>query len=428
MYSGIFITALLLLGGSLILGIYHLLLYFQYREKVILAYCLYLIASAAYLAVYLASFYFFYDPGLGILDYCKEATSMLTVLGYTYFIMIALADWHRQYTVFFRAVKWIVIVMLVYCAFVVVAGIFLVKGDIMTTWLPLGTRLVMFVIAFITVKIFFPKMKDQFLRLVKWGSVIYLAIVVLVVTAAAFPQQRLFGIDNMYMFFAGSFIDLVIFSMAMAYKVKSVLMHVMEMRMKISQDLHDDIGASLSSLQIYSTIAERTIGDNPVKAMEMVRKISTQSKLVMDNMSDIVWSMKPAGYGSATLEAKIKNFGTELLRDKNIDLSYAIAPETEAAIQEMRERKNILLVIKEALNNISKYSEATHASLKLYTHEKQVMLEITDNGVGFETGIPSAGNGLRNMQSRIGELGGTIEIGSEKGVGTRIIVSVPITT
>ncbi len=426
MNSGIFITALLLLGGSLILGIYHLLLYFQYREKVILAYCFYLIASAAYLAFYLLTYYYSPADELNLLHYCKEATSMLTVLGYTYFIVVALVDWHKQYPVFFRVVKWIVISMLLYCGLIVLAGVFHIQGVVVTTVLPLTARFVMFVIAFITVKIFFPKMKDPFLRLVKWGSVIYLSIVVLVVIAFALPRQRLLGIDNMYMFFAGNFIDLVIFSMAMAYKVKSVLTHVMEMRLKISQDLHDDIGASLSSLQIYGTIAERTIDNDPAKAMEMVRKISAQSKQVMDNMSDIVWSMKPVGYGTATLEAKIKNFGTELLRDKNIDVDYSISPETEEALGEVQERKNILLVIKEALNNIAKYSEATTASLSLYTNDRNIILDIQDNGVGFDESQRSAGNGLLHMQSRIKELGGEIGIKTGKGKGTRLLASIPI--
>jgi signal transduction histidine kinase len=389
-----------------------------------MAYCLYLLSSASYLAAYLLSNYF-YGTGLDTMDYLKEAASMLTVLGYTYFIMVALIDWHTQYALFFRIVRVAVITMLLYCAFVVMAGIFHWKGIVITTVLPLTTRFIMFIIAFITVRIFFPKMKDHFLRLVKWGSVIYLAIVVLVVAAFASPDQRLFGIDNMYMFFTGNFIDLVIFSMAMAYKVKSVLTHVMEMRMKISQDLHDDIGASLSSLQIYGTIAERTIEDNPAKAMEMVRKISAQSKLVMDNMSDIVWSMKPAGYGSASLEAKIKNFATELLRDKNIDITYTISPETEDVLQEVQERKNILLVIKEALNNISKYSEATEAHLELYTRDKMIILKIGDNGTGFDDSVQSPGNGLQNMQSRIKELGGVISIDTGKGSGTLISASVP---
>src|SRR5688500_1209647 len=105
MYSGIMISALLLLGGSLTLGIYHLFLYYQNREKVIFAYSLYLFASAAYLAMYLAADYFFRQKGISIFQYGKEATSMLTVLGYTYFIMTALSDWHKQYALFFRVVR-----------------------------------------------------------------------------------------------------------------------------------------------------------------------------------------------------------------------------------------------------------------------------------------------------------------------------------
>lgn len=426
MYSGIYISGLLLLGGSLILGIYHLLLYFQYREKVILAYCLYLISAALYIGFYQVVQYKFHDSTSTMLRYLKEVTSMLTVLGYTYFIMVTLTEWHKQFSLFFRIVRIVVSVMLLYCLFVIMAGLFHWEGMVINTVLPLATRIILFIIAFITVRIFFPKMKDHFLRLVKWGSVIYLGIVVLVVAAFAFPGQQIFGINNMYLFFAGTFIDVVIFSMAMAYKVKSVLTNIMEIRLKISQDLHDDIGASLSSLQIYGDIAEKTIESNPTKAMEMVRKISAQSKLVMDNMSDIVWSMKPSGYGSTTLDAKIKNFGTELLRDKNIDIIYEISPETESVMNDVQERKNILLIIKEALNNIAKYSKSTEARIRLYTRDKMIILEISDNGLGFDPVAQTTGNGLRNMQSRIKELRGSIRIDTIKGHGTAITASVPV--
>jgi signal transduction histidine kinase len=426
MYSGIFISGLLLLGGSFVLGIYHLMLYFQYREKVILAYTAYLISAALYIVVYLIAEFGYPQTGLVFVHYLKEVGSILTILGYTWFIFVALEQWREQYGRFFRIVRVSMVFLLLYCAFYIVAGIFGWKSIVITTILPYIARSIMFVIAFITVGVFFPKMKEHFLRMLKWGSVIYLAIVSLVVLAGSLPEKKLLGIPDMYLYFLGSFIDLVIFSMAMAYKVRTVLTHVMDMRMKISQDLHDDIGASLSSLQIYGTIAERTIGSDPVKATEMVRKISAQSKLVMDNMSDIVWSMKPVGYGAATFEAKIKNFGTELLRDKNIDLNYAIDAGIEDAVQEVQERKNILLVIKEALNNISKYSEATVASLKLYLNGGKLLLEISDNGVGFDKTTVSSGNGLRNMQSRIEELKGTVSIDSAKGKGTCIRITVPL--
>lgn len=189
---------------------------------------------------------------------------------------------------------------------------------------------------------------------------------------------------------------------------------------KISQDLHDDIGASLSSLQIYGTIAEQTFEENPARAMEMIKKISNQSKLVMENMNDIVWSMKPNAAATTTLEAKIKNYGVELLSDKNISFHYKINAEAENLLQNILARKNILLIIKEAMNNIAKYSKATEADLQLTIENGNCMLMIKDNGIGFNAQLPNEGNGLWNMKHRALELKGTLTIQSSPDKGTVI--------
>lgn len=201
---------------------------------------------------------------------------------------------------------------------------------------------------------------------------------------------------------------------------------VFNIRQKISQDLHDDIGASLSSLQIYGAIAEKTLTDDPGKAMQMIQKISDQSKQVMENMNDIVWSMKPHAMATVSLEAKIKNYGVELLSDKNILLHYHIAAGIELHLKDMIARKNILLIIKEAMNNIAKYSNATEAYLELSVINGNCILNITDNGIGFNKTTITPGNGLMNMERRALELKGKLSIESTVGQGTIIRSIFPV--
>ena len=199
------------------------------------------------------------------------------------------------------------------------------------------------------------------------------------------------------------------------------------LRQKISQDLHDDIGASLSSLQIYGSIAEDTLASNPKKAKEMVQKISIQSKLLMENMNDIVWSMKTSADSSTTLDAKIKNFGAELLSDKNIFFTYTINSNVEKLLHNINARKNILLLIKEAMNNIAKYSHASKASLLIALNNDVLELSILDNGVGFNVTKESTGNGLKNMRYRVADLKGEINFQSKINEGTTIKVTIPLT-
>lgn len=199
-----------------------------------------------------------------------------------------------------------------------------------------------------------------------------------------------------------------------------------KVRNKISQDLHDDIGASLSSLQIYGTIAEKTITEDPAKAKEMMSKIAVQSRQLMENMNDIVWSMKTNDVNTTSLVAKIKNYGADLLNEKNIVCHYHIVPEAEHSLQTIKARKNILLIIKEAMNNIAKYSNATEAKIDFRQEGTNLVLIISDNGLGFDTAAAKKGNGLANMQQRTREINGNLIVESTPGKGTVINAVFPL--
>ena len=198
------------------------------------------------------------------------------------------------------------------------------------------------------------------------------------------------------------------------------------MREKISRNLHDDIGASISSLHIYSTIAQSTLTENPVKTIELLHRISDQSKQLMENMNDMVWSMKGDEVDSMTLETRIKNYGSELLTAKNIRCRYAVEEDAFNTFKNFESRKNILLIIKEAMNNLAKYSGATHATLELMRKGNRVVIKISDNGAGFDSSVKQKGNGLKNMEARTKELNGQFEVVAQPGKGTMVLVDLPI--
>lgn len=199
-----------------------------------------------------------------------------------------------------------------------------------------------------------------------------------------------------------------------------------KMRHKISQDLHDDIGASLSSLQIYGAVAEKTMHSDPEKAKDMLQKIAVQSKTVMENMNDIVWSMNTQNSNTVSLEAKVKNYSVELLSENNILFNCTIENGVELLLKNMTAKRNILLIIREAMNNIAKYSKATEAQLKIEMKEKNLLVNISDNGVGFDIGNRKNGNGIENMKYRAKELNGEMKMFSDKDNGTAISIQIPL--
>ncbi len=201
---------------------------------------------------------------------------------------------------------------------------------------------------------------------------------------------------------------------------------ISKIRHTISQDLHDDIGASLSSLQIYGAVAEKTFKTNPEKAIEMLHKISTQSKTVMENMNDIVWSMNTNNANATSLEAKVKNYSVELLSDNNINFDCSIDASIEPMLKSITAKKNILLIIREAMNNIAKYSKASASTLQINIVDKNVEITITDNGVGFDMKNEKKGNGLWNMEQRAKELNGNFDIDTSQNNGTSLLVTIPL--
>lgn len=194
-------------------------------------------------------------------------------------------------------------------------------------------------------------------------------------------------------------------------------------RNKITEDLHDDIGATLSSLQINSTIANELLKQQKIaEAQSVLSNIEIQSRKLSQNMSDIVWSLRPTKDALMTLSTRIRNFANEILGNTDIEYSIKIDEQIDTGITDFTARKNIILIVKEALNNAAKYSNATEIFIGFQTAENEFVLEIKDNGIGFNPESKN-GNGLRNMKKRAEEIGGNFELFSTDG--TLIKIRIP---
>lgn len=197
-----------------------------------------------------------------------------------------------------------------------------------------------------------------------------------------------------------------------------------QQRNKITADLHDDIGATLSSLQINSAVANQLLNKNPKEAQKVLKKIELQSQNLADKMGDIIWSLKPGKDEFMTISTRIKNFVNEILGSTDIKYSIKINPIIDHLIKDITIRKNIILIIKEGVNNVAKYSKASKLTVKLEWVTNTIFIEICDNGVGFNINETS-GNGIANMSKRVKELNGDFNISSILKEGTTILVTIP---
>lgn len=201
-------------------------------------------------------------------------------------------------------------------------------------------------------------------------------------------------------------------------------MMIMKERERISQDMHDDIGATLSSLQINSVVAHKMMEKEKVSEVkEILKNIEKQSKKLSENMGDIVWSLKPNQDAFMTLSTRIKNFASEVLGKTEINYFIEIHQEIDREIIDFGVKKNIVLITKEALNNAAKYSKATNVFVNFVKNENEYVLEIKDNGIGFNEN-ERKGNGIGNMKKRCEEIGGFFQIFTNNGTHIKIILPI----
>ena len=197
------------------------------------------------------------------------------------------------------------------------------------------------------------------------------------------------------------------------------------MRNHISQDLHDDIGASLSNINILNELARRNLSQPDVSA-GYLSKASEDIQRISESLSDIVWNINPRYDQLETLFVRMKRYAADMFDGKNIHSRF-VFPETENGIQlSMTQRRDLYLVFKEAVNNLVKYSGASEALVQLSADNNQLKMLISDNGKGFDRSLVRAGNGLHNMEQRARSSGGEISISSEPGKGTKVVLEMKL--
>ncbi len=194
---------------------------------------------------------------------------------------------------------------------------------------------------------------------------------------------------------------------------------VLKERERIMADLHDDVGSSLSSIQIYSRVAEKLMTDDPEKAKKLLRQINENSNITINNLSDIVWAMKAEEDGYS-MESRIKNYCVDLLEPKEIEVSFKMEVPLATFFHDAEHRKNVLLLVKEALNNITKYSGAKHVEISFMKVEGGFELLLKDDGKGFDPLKIRKGNGLITMETRAENVGGKLLLESVEGKGTKV--------
>lgn len=198
------------------------------------------------------------------------------------------------------------------------------------------------------------------------------------------------------------------------------LLAIEKVRTKISSDLHDNIGSGLTEISFLSEMVKSQTKENKI-ANKGLNNISDISKTLINDMRDIVWLVNPNNDTLKDLFLRLQDSYQEVLRFSNITLRIAGIDELTNLKLPMNYRQHIYLMFKEAINNSIKYSESKNITLNVSTSSSNLVIELNDDGTGFDKDIIKKGNGLKNIKDRAKQVNGEISIISKVDEGTKII-------
>ncbi len=217
------------------------------------------------------------------------------------------------------------------------------------------------------------------------------------------------------------------------YRINELLKR-QAIRNKIAQDLHDNVGSTLSSISVYSQVAK--IYNNQEKSDDLqqtLEKISATSSEMISEMNDIVWAINPRNDSMSTILQRMESFARPLLASQGVEFHFEADQNLNQLNLDMTKRKNFYLIYKESVHNALKYSNCSSLWVKIRLKHHHLELSVKDNGVGFDLAKVQihasqslSGNGLRNMEMRAAEMKGQLQLISKPGEGTHILLKFPV--
>ena len=191
------------------------------------------------------------------------------------------------------------------------------------------------------------------------------------------------------------------------------------LRIKISSDLHDDVGSILSGLAMQSQVMSYEMPEDKRKPM---LELSDMSREAMERMRDTVWAIDARKDKYENLIDRMRDFAEKTLERKNITHDFHMSGLDGKKFISPEVRQNIYLIFKEAITNIIRHSDATHVTINFSQGGDRVVLSILDNGTIHQS-ASTDGQGISNMKMRAGKIGGNLAITSGKGYEVKFELS-----
>lgn len=292
--------------------------------------------------------------------------------------------------------------------------------------------------------------KNKLLRYLFYGNLFYMLFALISIGMIVLPELfQLPGVwgNSLVHYEAGLFFELVFFLAGLNYKNRrriieetkereklkaqallqdyekeiAVYKAQQEERQRISADMHDELGSSITAIRLMNEIARKKMKENAPQEME---KISQSANDVLNKMNAIIWSMNSSNDTMDNMVSYIRAWSLEYLENTPVLCRFhtpELIPEKELSGDK---RRNIFLCVKETLNNMLKHSGATEVNITIATGNN-LLIRISDNGKGIELDrVRQFGNGLKNIRRRMEGIGGSFMIENHNGTVTTLTLPI----
>lgn len=205
------------------------------------------------------------------------------------------------------------------------------------------------------------------------------------------------------------------------------ILEVQRLRNSISRDLHDEVGSTLSSISMLGTSAQYLLKNKQTEQAEiMVERINSSSQRILQVMDDLIWAINPQKDSVESMMERIRDFINDISDANGTKINLHTDPLMNKLNLPMKTKRNFYLIFKEALANVANHAACTQIDIMVKKEYNTILLQIRDDGKGFDIGKRHNGNGLKNMRQRAAEIGGSLHVVSERDTGTMLTLTMPI--
>ncbi len=198
----------------------------------------------------------------------------------------------------------------------------------------------------------------------------------------------------------------------------------LEERQRLARELHDSVSQALYGIALGAKTARTLLERDPAQATEPLEYVLSLAEAGLAEMRALIFELRPESLEKEGLAAALKKQAAALKARHEIEVEATLCEEPEASLEA---KEAVYRIAQEALHNTVKHAHAANVQIKMECDSEWITLEVSDDGIGFDAQGDFPGHlGLRSMRERALRLGGTLEVDSTSGKGTRIYAQIPI--